>query len=665
MPHTLTCKRAHVLAFALAQLVAGQADAQSAPASAPPSALKSLSLEDLMDVEVTSVSRHPEKLAHTASAIQVISAEDIRRSGATSIAEALRLADNLDVAQQSAHDWAITARGFNTSLANKLLVLMDGRTVYTPLFSGVFWDVQNYPLEDIERIEVISGPGGALWGANAVNGVINIITKSAKETQGAYLESGGGTQLRGFAGARYGTAVAPDVFVRVYAQYFDRADETLANGADAGDAWHQSRAGFRLDANTSAQNLLTVQGDYYVGDEDALSAGVAQVHGGNLLGRWSHMLSESSDVVVQFYYDRTHLTDPVRALVLGSTLLAPPGLLRDDLDTYDIDFQYRFAANERNNIQWGAAYRFTHDAVANAPGLGFVPAVLEHNLYSAYAQDEMRLRDALYLTLGTKIEHNDYTGFEIEPSARLRWDLAEAQTLWAAISRAVRTPSRIDRDLLEPAPPYSPLVLRGSSDFISETLIAYELGYRAQMGPRLAVSVAAFYNDYDHVRSLGITPSTLIPFVFQNNLEGATHGIELSADYQVLDGWRLHIGYDPLREALRVKPGQVDLNAAHNETADPRQRFAVRSSMDLPARIELDAALRWVDDRSLNSGPQLGTVPSYWEMDLRLGWHPRERISLSITGQNLLHNHHAEYGFPGPGQVQIERSVYGKITWQF
>ena len=618
-----------------------------------------------MDVEVTSVSRHPEKLAHTASAIQVITAEDIRRSGATSIAEALRLADNLDAAQQSAHDWAITARGFNTALANKLLVLIDGRTVYTPLFSGVFWDVQNYLLEDIDRIEVISGPGGTLWGANAVNGVINIITRSAKETQGAYLETGGGTQLRGFAGARYGTIVAPDVFVRVYAQYFDRADETLANGADAGDAWHQSRAGFRLDANTSAQNQFTVQGDYYVGDEDALSAGVAKVDGGNLLGRWSRTMSESSDVVVQFYYDRTHLTDPVRALILGSTVLAPPGLLRDDLDTYDIDFQYRFAANERNNIQWGAAYRFTHDAVDNAPGLGFAPAVLEQDLYSAYAQDEVRLRDTLYLTLGTKIEHNDYTGFEIEPSARLRWDLAEAQTLWAAISRAVRTPSRIDRDLLEPAPPYSPLVLRGSSDFMSETLIAYELGYRAQMGPRLAMSAAAFYNDYDHVRSVGVTPSTLIPFVFQNNLEGETHGIEFSADYQALDWWRLHIGYDPLRETLHVKSGQVDLNDAHNETADPQQRFVVRSSMDLPARVELDAALRWVDDRSLNSGPQIGTVPSYWEMDLRLGWHPREHISLSITGQNLLHNHHAEYGFPGPAQVQIERSVYGKITWRF
>jgi iron complex outermembrane receptor protein len=345
--------------------------------------------------------------------------------------------------------------------------------------------------------------------------------------------------------------------------------------------------------------------------------------------------------------------------------LAPPGFLRDDLDTYDIDFQYRFAANERNHIQWGAAYRLTHDAVDNAPGLGFLPAVLEQDLYSAYAQDEIRLRDALYLTLGTKLEHNDYTGFEIEPSARLRWDLAETQSLWAAISRAVRTPSRIDRDLLEPAPPYSPLILRGSSDFISETLIAYELGYRAQMGSRLTLSVAAFYNDYDHVRSVGITPSTLVPFVFQNNLEGETHGIEFSADYQALEWWRLHIGYDPLREALHVKAGQIDLNDAHNETADPRQRLALRSSMDLPAHLELDAALRWVDDRSLNSGPQIGTVPSYWEMDLRLGWHLSERVSLSITGQNLLHDHHAEYGYPGPLQVQIDRSIYGKITWQF
>jgi iron complex outermembrane receptor protein len=655
-------QRALVLATALvlaAPAAAGPAD------STPPSTLKELSLEDLMNVEVTSVSKHPEKLAHAASAIQVISGEDIRRSGATNLAEALRLADNLDVAQQDSHAWAITARGFNTSLANKLLVLIDGRSVYTPLFSGVFWDVQDYLLEDVERIEVISGPGGTLWGANAVNGIINIITKNAKDTQGGYLETGGGTQLEDFVGMRYGTSLAPETYLRVYAKYFDRGDERLADGSDANDAWHQARAGFRLDAGASAADRFTLQGDYYDGAEEALSAATTDVHGGNLLGRWSRTLSTSSDLQLQVYYDHTHLTDPVPALVLGPTTIAPAGVLRDDLDTFDIDFQHRFAPNERNQVQWGIGYRFTHDTVDNAPAIALLPAKLDQHLYSVYVQDEMLLRSDVSLTLGTKLEHNSYTGLEIEPSVRVRWDLAETQALWAAVSRAVRTPSRIDRDLYEPGPAYSPLVLSGSTDFTSETVIAYEIGYRAQFGPRLATSVSAFYNDYDHVRSLSVTPTTVLPFFFENNIEGETHGVEFSADYHATDQWRLHAGYDPLRESLHVKTGAFDVNDARNETADPQHRFILRSSVDLGERTEFDTALRWVDVRRLNSGPQIGTVPSYWEMDLRVGWHPRENVALSLAAQNLLHDHHAEYGFPGPSRVEIARGVYAKIAWQF
>ena len=664
MPHGFACIRSQVFALIATVVPVSETLAQVTEASAPPSALKSLSLEDLMNVEVTSVSRHPEKLSRTASAIQVITAEDIRRSGATNIAEALRLADNLDVARQSAYAWSITARGFNTSLANKLLVLIDGRTVYTPLFSGVFWDVQNYLLADIERIEVISGPGGTLWGANAVNGVINIITKRAQDTQGYYLEGGAGSQVNGLAGARYGTMLASDTYLRVYAQSFSQQHEMLSGGLDAHDAWHQSRGGFRLDSGASAQGALTVQGDFYTGAEDALAGGAAQVRGANLLGRWSRTI-DSSYMEVQFYYDWTHLVDPVPAFALGGNVLAPAGMLTDDLGTYDLDFQYRFVLGDRNRIQWGLGYRFTHDVVDNAPGLAFLPPMLDQSLYSAYVQDEIALRQDLYLTLGTKLEHNDYTGFEVEPSVRLRYDLADAQTLWAAVSRAVRTPSRIDHDLSEPEPSYPPVVLQGSADFVSETLLAYELGYRTQVGSRLVASISAFYNAYDHVRSVGITPTTLIPLVFQNNLEGQTHGIEISADYEALDWWRLHVGYDPLREALHVTPGHTDLNDARNETADPEQRFALRSSMDLPRRVELDAALRWVGTRALNSGPQIGTVPAYWEMDLRLGWHPTEHVDVSVVGQNLLHDHHAEYGFPGPSQVEIARGIYAKIAWQF
>ncbi|MDR3387868.1 MAG: TonB-dependent receptor [Rudaea sp.] len=628
-------------------------------------ALKQMSLDELMNIDVTSVSRHPEKLSRAASAIQVITADDIRRSGATSIPEALRLADNLDVAQKNSHDWAITARGFNTALANKLLVLVDGRTVYTPLFSGVFWDAQNYLLADIDRIEVISGPGGTLWGANAVNGVINIITKSASDTQGTYLEAGAGTQLQDFTGARYGAALAPDIHFRIYADYFNRGSETLANGNDANDAWNQGQGGFRLDAQLSPHNALTVQGDFYGGDEGEVAGGTARISGGNILGRWSHAISDSSDMSLQVYYDRTHLSDPVAALVLNSTVFAPAGILTDDLDTYDVDFQHRFVLNERNHVEWGLGYRYTHDTVEDAPALAFSPPVLDQRLFSGFVQDEITLRENLLLTVGTKLEHNDYTGFELEPSARIRWDFSANQMLWAAISRAVRTPSRIDHDLSEPAPPAPIEILEGSTDFVSETVIARELGYRAQLGANIAMSVSAFYNDYDHVRSTGITPVTLLPFVFQNNLEGETHGVELSIDYQAADWWRLHGGYDPLRENLRVKPGTFDLNAAQNETADPQQRFALRSSMDLPRSMELDVALRWTDVRYINDGPTIEPVPPYWEMDVRLGWHPIEKVEFSIGGQNLLHDHHVEYGFPGPAQVTIGRSVYGKVVWRF
>lgn len=641
------------------------AGAQTLADATSPATLKSLSLEELTDIEVTSVSRRPEKLSKVASAIQVITSEDIRRSGASSLPEALRLADNLDVAQKNSHDWAITARGFNTALANKLLVMIDGRTVYTPLFSGVFWDVQNYLLKDIERIEVISGPGGTLWGANAVNGVINIITKSAKDTQGGYLEAGGGNQMEGFGGARYGWAVGADTFLRVYGGTFNRGAEVLADGSPAHDNWKQSQTGFRLDSAPSSRDTLTLQGDFYTGDENLVAGSTAEVSGGNILGRWSRVISDRSDMSLQMYYDRTHLVDPIPAYVLNDIEFAPAGALTDDLDTFDIDFQFRSRLGDRNEVVWGLGYRHTEDEVDNAPALAVLPPSLKQDLYSAFIQDEVKLWDDVLFTIGTKLEHNDYTGFEVEPSARLQWNFAANQSLWAAVSRAVRTPSRIDRDLSQPAPDQLLVILRGSSDYTSESVIARELGYRAQIGPAVSLSISAFYNDYYDVRSTSITPETVIPFFFENNLEGETHGIELSIDYRVNDSWRLHAGYAPFTENIRIKPGRQDINDGRNETADPSQRWSLRSSMDLAHRIELDASLRRIDSRDINNGPTIGVVQAYTELDLRLGWHASDRLELSLVGQNLLHNRHAEYGFPDASQVQIERSVYGKIAWHF
>jgi len=627
--------------------------------------LKQLSLEDLANVEVVSVSRHPQKLSSAASAVQVITSDQIRRSGATSIPEALRLADNLDVAQKNAHDWAITARGFNTALANKLLVLIDGRSVYTPLFSGVFWDVQNYPLADIDRIEVISGPGGTQWGANAVNGVINIITKKARDTLGGYVEASAGDQLRDLVVARYGGSLAPDVHVRVYAQQFGRAHDALAAGAAAHDAWDQGQGGFRLDVDVSARTQLTVQGDYYRGSEDVVAGNQAQVDGGNLLARWSHSYAGGADMSLQVYYDRTHLRDPIPAFVIGGHALAAAGFLIDDLDTLDLDFQHRFMLDPRNEVQWGLGFRHTRDEVTNAPAIAFLPPLLDQNLFSGFAQDEVALGERVALIVGSKIEHNDYTGWELEPSVRASWRFGDGQMLWAATSRAVRTPSRIDRDLAQPAPGGPLQVLLGSHTFISETVIARELGYRAQFSERLTLSAAAFYNDYGHVRSASITPPAVLPLYFQNNVEGETHGVELAADFQASDNWRWHASYDPLHEHLHVRPGQYDFNAALNEIADPHSRASLRSSLDLSPRVEFDALLRWTSTRRINSGPTTLPVDGHLDLDLRVGWHVSDRVEVSLAGQNLLHAQRAQYGFPGPQQVAIERSIYGKVAWRF
>ncbi len=665
--------------------LAGRLPAQTAadPASTPALALKQLSLEQLLDIEVTSVSKQPEKLLDAAAAIQVITGEEIRRSGATNIPEALRLADNLNVAQENSHDWAISARGFNANLANKLLVLIDGRAVYTPLYGGVLWNVQDTLLEDVDRIEVISGPGGSLWGANAVNGVINITTKGARATQGLYVEGGGGSSLQDFAGVRYGGTLAPEVFFRVYGDYFNRDGEVFGDGSDAGDDWSMRRGGFRIDSEASPQNTLTLQGDLYSGTEDLGVNGTEGLSGGNVLGRWSHFLGNGSDLSLQVYYDHTHLSQPYAAVpasppfVLGS----PASALVDDLDTYDVDFQHSLHW-ESNQVVWGLGYRFTHETDTDQNIVRFNPPTLDQNLFSGFVQDEIKLQENWRLTIGTKVEHNDYTGFEVEPSIRLQWTPAPKHMLWTAISRAVRTPARFDRDLnvvtgLVNAPPpyvFPTDFLDGSEDVVSERVVAYEAGYRAQLSPQTTAQLSIFYNDYTDVRSTAATPTTACypvpyPVVFGNNLEGETHGFELTVNHQMSDWWRVHAGYTLLREHIRPRAGFVDATGATNETADPAQQWSLRSAMDLPHNLELDGALRWVDSLTINqsptSGPVTGTVPSYYEFDARLAWRPARNVELALVGQNLLHNHHVEYGFPSTTREEIQRRVYGKVSWHF
>jgi iron complex outermembrane receptor protein len=359
------------------------------------------------------------------------------------------------------------------------------------------------------------------------------------------------------------------------------------------------------------------------------------------------------------------VSDPVGPLVINTAVLAPAGVLTDDLETYDIDFQQRARVGQRQQVVWGMGYRATHDVVGNAQALAFLPPRLDQNLYSSFVQDEILLQKDLFLTLGTKLEHNDYTGLEIEPSVRLQWNVDPKQILWAAVSRAVRTPSRIDRDLSEPAPGGPLVILRGSADFRSETVVASELGYRAELANRVSASISLFYNDYADIRSTTTTPTLFLPFFFENNLEGQTHGAELSVSWQIREGWRLHGGYDFLAEDLRIKPGKIDINNALNETADPEHRFSLRSSMDLPNQLQLDIALRWIGSRPIHDGPVLGHDLAYSEMDLRLAWRPSALFELSFVGQNLLHDHHAEYGSPGPLLVEIERAAYVKAAWRF
>jgi len=646
-------------------LLAAATCARAADADDPTaiSHLKQLDVADLLNVEVTSVSRHAAPLSQAPSAIQVITAAQIRRSGATTLAEVLRLADNLQVAQRGASGWSITARGFNTDLANKLLVMIDGRTVYTPLYSGVFWDAQDYLLEDIDRIEVISGPGGTLWGANAVNGVINIITKQAADTQGLYAEGGGGTEVHGVAGLRYGGSTS-QVNYRVYGKYLDLDDSALPDGTAAGDAWHRGQAGFRMDSPDAALGAWTLQGDYYSNHEQSPTGGTSVLGGENLLGRWTPRTSATdSGMSLQVYYDRTTLSLPVAPLTVAGLVLSPPGRLHDELQTVDLDFQHRLQLGGRHALTWGLGFRYTHDLVDNAPALAFVPDDLNQELYSAFVQDEIRLAAQLALTVGSKLEHNGYTGYEFEPSVRLQWQPAAAHTLWGAASRAVRAPSRIDRDLQEGAAPYL-TILRGSSDFQSEDVLAYELGYRTQAGSRFTTSLSTFYNVYDHVRSTTITPVTVLPFYFENAVHGHTWGAEWTGTLQVTDSWSLHAGYVLLQERLRVQPGHIDISNARNETADPQQQASLHSSLDLPAHLALDLGLRWVDTLRNSNGPALGQVPAYMELDARAAWQASAHLELSLNGQNLLHDQHPEYGFPSPQRTEIERGVYAKLVWR-
>ncbi len=636
--------------------------------------LKTLSLEDLLQVEVTSVSKKAEKLADAPAAVFVITAEDIRRSGVTSVPEALRMAPGVQVARINASSWMITARGFSGVFANKLLVMIDGRSVYSPLFSGVFWDVQDMMLEDVDRIEIIRGPGATLWGANAVNGIINIITKPAEKTQGGLVSAGVGTEERIFGGARYGGRMGDNANFRIYAKYNDRDEGADALGLTANDDWDALRGGFRLDWEPSDIDTLSIQGDLYENDAGITLSNASLLppyngfvsdridsEGGNVLSRWEHRFSKTSQMALQFSYDHTYMDHPI---------------LKERRDTFDIDFQHLFTLTESNEVTWGMAYRNTHDDITDGL-LMVVPDSVRMERFSAFIQDRLTLmKDTAWLTVGSKFEKNEFTDLEFQPSGRLLVKPNDAHTLWASVSRAVRTMSRGERGFqynTSVAPPGSPrnpsqlplaIQVRGNEDLEPETVIAYEIGYRVRAMERLFLDFTGYYNDYDKVLSdtasppemtLQPFPHLVLPLNAANGDSAEIFGFEVAADWQPLDWWKLKGTYSWLeakREMEEIR-GLVG--------SSPRNQVSLRSTMDLSKHIEWDLWLRYVDEL-----PEID-VDDYVTLDARLAWMPTPKLELALVGQNLIESSHLEndpFSWPTV-PTEVERSVYLKATWHF
>jgi len=604
--------------------------------------LKKLTLEELMDVNVNAVSRKEEPLGPTPAAVTVITAEDIRRSGVTSIPEALRLVPGVQVARINASSWAISARGFNTQVSNKMLVQIDGRTVYSPIFGGVFWELQDLVLDDIARIEVVRGPGATLWGTNAVNGIVNIITKSAHQTKStAIVLTGGGADDLGLASFRTGGALTPDTSYRVASKYFYRDEMVLPTGSESKDSSRFARTRFRIDS-TQGANEWTLEGDVFRGFEGLLGRPDAKLLGGDVLARWSRKISNDSSIQIQASYDR---------LLQRETFNSD---IRQRMA--NVDLQHQFAVG-RHNVIWGGGYRWQGDTNFPMPLIRLVPAKRAYPLETAFIQDEISLsQNRLKLEIGSKFERNDFTGFEMQPSIRTSWAIHPDEFIWGAVSRAVRTPTRFDTDTEVTFPGVR---LLGNPNFKSEAVVAFESGYRSRIARRLSMDVATFFNIYDNLRNTEPRGAPEV-FMFFNNLNAKTYGGELSASYDVLDRLRITANYSYLGKHLRLEPGHFDIFGTQLEGNDAKHSFQVRGSADLPHRVEIDSAVRFVSRLPLPS------IPGYFEFDSRLAWLPDPRVELSIIGRNLLHTHHPEFNQPLPTPPEeVQRNVYGRVALRF
>lgn len=675
---TIRCLGGCAVALALAVLTAPAAEANSLQGESDD--LGEFSLEDLMQVEVTSVSKRAQKLSETPAAVYVLGNEEIRRSGVQTIPDALRLVPGMHVGNIDGNKWAVTARGFNNQFANKLLVMIDGRSVYTPLFSGTWWDVQDVVLEDVDRIEVIRGPGGSVWGANAVNGVINIITRSAKETQGLMITSSSGNIDRYSGAGRWGGTVNDDLAYRVYVKGFDRrAFESTVDGFDdANDQWYQVRGGFRSDWDVTGSDRITFQGDYYGGESgerdvtDPFGPGrLTDMQGGNALLRWSRDLGEGSELGVQAYYDRTD-RDVERTF-------------SEVRNTADVELRHTLPEWYRNRIIWGTGYRFSGDDIENTGvALDFQPTSRDTNLWSAFVQDEVNLWPGLMrLTAGSKFEHNDFTGFEYQPTARLLATPDEDHTLWLSGSRAVRTPSRVEDDLNLVFPtPLVTLLVQKNDDFRSEKVWAIEAGYRATPLSNLSIDLAGYYNIYDDLRTLEIVgapalcpaplpPGACAPGLWDNKMEARGYGTELVGNWRPTEYLQLTTVYTWMKVNTTLKDGSTDPTSAGTADSTPEHQVQLRSRIELPWNVQLDSNLFWVGkvpNETYFNGAGVDVVPvdDYFRLDLRLGWRPRPGVDVSFVGQNLTRASHVEFGNQQFSSAsRIPRSFFGKVAWNY
>jgi iron complex outermembrane receptor protein len=631
--------RTRLISFALVVLVAPalRASAQG------PEDLKRLSIEQLMQIDVTLATRTPEPLATAPTAISIVTGDDIRRAGVSTLADAVALADGVHVARFNNGTWSVTARGFAAVAANKMLVMIDGRTVYSPLFTGVFWNALDYELEDIDRIEVVRGPGATLWGANAVNGVVNIVTKNSRDTQGLFMQVGTGNEDPADAEVRYGGR-AGDANYRVYAKYIDRASQRYSSGLSAGDRRQRGQIGARFDGGDQSRGAWMVKGDLFHSADALPDRASGEFTLGDLQAAWSRAITPRSQLQVSSYLNHERRRIPLQ--------------LTHRLTTIDLDAQQSMSLS-RHALVWGGGARVNRDRTEGSALISFDPADRTYSVNNLYVQDEVAVRPSrLYITAGIKYEHNAFSGGEWQPNVRARW-VARRQTLWGSVARAVRRPTRFEDDIVVRLP-IGAVAVQGNEDFQAERVIASEIGYRVQPSTIVALDATVFNHSYDRLRSQEAPSGPVpIPILVGNSLDGRSRGVELAANLQPMVAWRTHVSYTFLDVSVSRDADSRDVGGIAMEANDPRHLFALRTSLDLRQRMELD--FRW---RSVGALPH-PHVPGYSEAAARIGWRATRQVEVALIGEDLLHAQHPEFNPVAAGFEEFQRSLRVALTARF